>query len=392
MRLTPRLKSTLGWNEWQAALGSGPRDPMSAFETAFAQKFHNAHGVMFPHGRTGLYALLQSWNLQNTEVICPAYTCVVVPHAVVFSGNIPVFVDCAERSVNMGLEQLAQAITEKTRVVIATHLFGYPMDAESVQNIVEAAEKRHGHKIYVIQDCAHSFGAKWQDRLVSEWGDASIFGLNISKMITSVFGGMVTTNSDTVAEGLRKWRETNLIPQGVGKELRRLAYFAAVNVAFNRTVYGSVNWLERQGWLDRFVKYYDEGVIDFPKDWNEAPAKIEARIGLAQLETYDSIVQAKMDNAKAWREKLRDDAVSFFPDMPGATYSHCVGLVEDREAWVERFHHMGVQLGILIEYAIPYMKAYAKYRRGDYPVSEYYSRHMVNFPNWPGVNISVEKG
>ncbi len=69
-------------------------------------------------------------------------------------------------------------------------------------------------------------------------------------------------------------------------------------------------------------------------------------------------------------------------DIEGCTYSHCVALVEDREKWIEEYRQKGIQLGILIEYSIPYMKAYEKYKKGEYLVSLEYSKKSINFPNW----------
>jgi len=115
---------------------------------------------MFSFGRTALYALLKAWGLEKDEVICPAYTCVVVQHAIVISGNTPVFVDCEEGSFNMSYDGITDAITDKTRAIVVTHLFGYPMDVHKIQSIVSDAEEKYGNKIYVIQDAAHSYGAK----------------------------------------------------------------------------------------------------------------------------------------------------------------------------------------------------------------------------------------
>jgi len=58
----------------------------------------------------------------------------------------------------MDLEQVEQAINERTGAVIATHLFGYPLDVDRLNQIVRQAEVKYGKKIWIIQDCAHGFG------------------------------------------------------------------------------------------------------------------------------------------------------------------------------------------------------------------------------------------
>lgn len=386
-RLTPRLKPNYTFSDWIAVLDIFQKNPIESYEQEFASKFENRYGVMFQHGRTGLYVLLKIWGLENDEVICPAYTCVVVPNAIVLSGNIPVFVDSSKDGFNMDLELLEYAITDKTKAIVVTHIFGYPMDVLKVQKIVKKAEQKFGHKIYVIQDAAHSYGAKWQGELVTKYGDAAIFGLNISKIINSIFGGMVITNSKDTFDKLKVWRSNNTRKATFSKSFKRFAYFAAVNVAFNAYVYGFVNWLERIGALDRFVKYFEEDKIYFPDDWDVMPSNIEARVGRNQLKKYDYIIGNRIKNAKNWIARLKDEDIIFFDDIDGATYSHCTGLVEDRNQWLEAYRKKGIQLGIIIEYSIPYMEVYQQYKRGEYEVSLAYSKKSINFPNWAGMKI-----
>jgi len=379
--LVPRLKPRYGFREWLAAINVFQRRSIEKYEQVFADKFGCEHGIMFSHGRTGLYALMKVWGLDNTEIICPAYTCVVVPNAVVLSGNKPVFVDCEEGSFNMSIQGVEAAITENTRVIVATHLFGYPMDIDAVQAIADKASEQYRHKVYVVQDCAHSYGATWNGRLVTEAGDAAIFGSNVSKIINSVFGGIVTTNSRDTYLKLLSWREKECINKRVVKSLKRVLYFIAVNVAFTPIVYTLVNWLERKGLLDKFVKYYEDGVIDFPGDWDQLPVPIEARIGLAQLKSYEQIIEDRTTWARAIIDSFKENEdVSFIDDMDGATYSHLVGVVEDRVGWVEYYGEKSIQMGILIEYSIPSMSAYKKYRTTDTPFSNFYAEHCINFP------------
>ncbi len=102
----------------------------------------------------------------------------------------------------------------------------------------------------MVQDVAHSYGARWNELLVTKYGDAAIFGCNISKLLNSVFGGMVITNDAKTADLLRKFRIDNCKKQGFSKSIKRFIYFFAVNITFNTYVYGIVNILERKGFLD----------------------------------------------------------------------------------------------------------------------------------------------
>lgn len=380
LRLIPRLKPYLDHQEILSALKL-MRGNIEKFEQEFADKFECRYGVMFSYGRVGLYSLLKIWGLSQAEVICPAYTCVVVAHAIVLSGNIPVFVDCAENSFNMSYEGIEKAISPQTRVIVVTHLFGYPMDVHKIQEIVKKSEAYHGHKIYVIQDVAHSFGCRWNNELVTKFGDAALFGLNISKTITSIFGGMIITNNSETHNKLLEYINNNFKKHSVGRSSKRFIYLLAVYGAFNPYVYGLVNALERKGLLNTFVKYYHDESIEFPGDWDQQVTEMEARVGLVQLAKYDQIIECRTKNALRIIDSLSNSsAIRFLPHIDGATYSHCVGIVEDRNAWVEGYRKNGIQLGILIEYSIPYIKAYAKYAKGSFPISKYYCEHTINFP------------
>lgn len=84
--------------------------------------------------------------------------------------------------------------------MILSHTFGFPQNSKAMENEIRKYEKKYKHKIWLINDCAHSFDAKNSNNRVMDYGDATIFGLNISKSITSIFGGMTTTNNLYLAQ------------------------------------------------------------------------------------------------------------------------------------------------------------------------------------------------
>ena len=144
--------------------------------------------------------ILQGLGIEGAEVIMPSYTCSVVAHAVSLSGNIPRFVDIDLHDYNMDLDIAEALITSKTRAIIATHTFGYPQNLERLEKMVKKAEQEHGHKVWLIQDCCHAFGAKWKSRIIGSSGDVAIYAFNISKLITTIFGGMLTFQDQELAQ------------------------------------------------------------------------------------------------------------------------------------------------------------------------------------------------
>lgn len=383
--MIPRLKADLHISDLKTIWPSGSkRQNIRNFEIAFARMAGQKHAVAFPYGRTAQMALLKVLDLVGDQVICPSYTCVVVPHAIVKSGHTPVFVDVCEDDYNMDWDFVEAATNEHTGAIIATSIFGHPVNREAL-----AAYRLRHPDVFIIQDCAHSFLAGDMNRQ----GIAAFYGLNISKIITSVFGGMVTTDDDDLARNLMKERARMLHPAGVTKEVKRALYLAAVLVAFNPIIYGLVSKLERLGVLDKFVKYYDPEVIDLPTDAFEEMCSIEARLGRSQCDHYHNIVSHRRKLASIYREGL--DGVSDFvlpPNHEGATYSHFVVRTSKAEELKLHCLRNGVQLGGLIEYEIPDMPTYASAQYFGEHRSRIFPTQMLNLPVHTGVNAASARG
>jgi dTDP-4-amino-4,6-dideoxygalactose transaminase len=382
----PRFKPALGFDELKAAFSLPKKDDVKKFEEAFAELMSQKYALAFPYGRTGLILLLEALGLKDKEIICPAYTCVVVPHAIVYSGNKPVFIDCEENGFNMDLDKAEKKITQQTGALIATSLFGYPVNLDKLDQI----RSSHPH-VKIIQDCAHSFAVEWKGRSVQKEGIATLFGLNISKTLTSIFGGMITTNNEDLYQKLKTLRAQNLKRSHWTKSCRRLFYLLAVYFSFQRSFYGLVNRMERLNLLDNFVQYYDENTIDMPSDYLVEMCGTEARVGKANIDKYEEVVKKRREASIYYFEQLADKPnISLPPEVEGATYSHFIIQVLDREEWLQNAIHKGIQLGWLIEYNIPEMSAYGGHRPEEFPIAAKYAKTTVNLPVWGGRKIGKE--
>jgi dTDP-4-amino-4,6-dideoxygalactose transaminase len=354
------------------------------FEEEFARVLQTRHALAFPYGRSALWTFFKAVGLQAAEIILPAYTCSVVAHAVVLSGNIPKFVDISLSDYNMDLDMLSKAINERTKVVIATHLFGYPLNVDHLEDIIRASEAKYGNKIWVIQDCAHAFGARWRGKLVCNSGDAAIFGLNISKLITSIFGGMLTTNNTALAERIRIWRDEHFRLPSPMKTLRRQFYLLAVYAAFTQQICRLVNFLEEKTTLlDSLTKaYHLDNKVRFPPNYDELMTAVEARVGLAQLRKYPEIIRRRKEVARYYHEQLQGRPGWALPPLiQGATYSHYVILVPDRVKVIQKMAEKGIQIGKLIEYCLPHRDAYNFFGEGKpFPNALMCSQHAINLP------------
>lgn len=385
--MIPRFKPYLGKEELLAVL-TPDQSAVGQFEEEFARTFEAKYALAFSYGRSALWAFFNAMNIHDAEVIMPGYTCVVVAHAITLSNNKPRFVDITLHDYNMDLDQVAKAINENTRAVIATHLFGYPLNVDRLAEIVQEAENRLGHKIWVIQDCAHSFGAEWKGKLVCNAGDAALFGLNISKMITSIFGGMITTNDTQLYDKLKTFRDAHFKKPGFTKILRHLFYLLAVYSAFNERIYGFVYWLqEKTPFLNRLTNaYHLDEKVHFPPDHLDLMLPIEARVGMAQLKKYPAIIKKRRAVAAYYDQNLpAHDGWVKPPLVEGATYSHYVVRVPVRQEVMPAMAKKGLQLGQLIEYSIPHMAAYKLFASGLQSANSLHcSIETINLPIWGG--------
>ncbi len=382
--MIPRLKPTLGWSEFKAAFTLAKSDDIENFESDFAQVMRQKYALAFPYGRTGLMILLEALGLKNKEIICPAYTCVVVPHAILQSGNKPVFIDCAEGKFNMDLIQAEEAINENTGAIIATSLFGFPVDLDQLEKI----RKKH-NSVFIIQDCAHSFSAEWKGRQVQKEGIAALFGLNISKMVTSVFGGMVTTDDQKLFRQLKAIRDSRLKKPDKFKSFKRFVYLMLVYPAFWEPIYTLTNKLDRSGSLGTLTRYYDESAITMPKDYLTQITALEGRVGRANLKRYDEILYHRRQAADFYYDTLKKIPNFILPQKKnGSTFSHFPVLLKDRDKYIVKALNLNIQLGTVVEYSIPEMPIYGGHSPKCFPRAATLARRVVNLPVCGGISMA----
>lgn len=374
--MIPRFRPPLGWREFAAALDHRGPDDIAAFERAFAAAVGQSEAIAFPYGRTAQLALLNALDVKGREIICPAYTCVVVPHAIHFAGARPLFIDSGA-DANMDLDAAEAAITERTAALIATSIFGNPVDLDRLA----ALQTRHPH-VVILQDCAHSFTAEWNGRRVNRAGRAAFFGLNVSKILTSIFGGAATTDDPDLAARLRAERDRLLRPAPAAKSASRLVYMTAVSAAFSPPLFGLTEGLRASGFLDALSVYYDPARIDMPDDYLDAMTPLEARVGAAQAKRLDDFIVARRAYAEFYHRALSDvEGLAFVPSARGATYSHVAARVADRPAVMAACARAGVQLGEIIEYSCPEMPVYAADAGAfAWPIAGALARQTINLP------------
>ena len=172
---------------------------VTELEDLFRKYLSVKYAVTFESGRTGLYALLKTLSLtEGDEVLVQAYTCVAVPNSVIWAGGKPVYVDCNPDTFNMDPDDVLKKVNAKTKAIIIQHTFGGMADMTRLMEIARA------HELFVIEDCAHAIGSEYKGKKAGTFGHAALFSFGRDKSASSVFGGMVVTQFDMLAEALSK--------------------------------------------------------------------------------------------------------------------------------------------------------------------------------------------
>lgn len=178
-----------------------------AFEDEFAHAVGARNALAVSSATAALHLSLEAAGLSEGELVCVSpYTFAATAEVVRYFGAHPLFVDIEEHSANIDAELLGKALDhaqdagKAVRAVIPVHMGGLPCDMERIR----ACAGRFG--IEVIEDAAHAFPARLPDGTMVGSTGTACFSFYANKPITTGEGGMITTDSDEVAERVRRMR------------------------------------------------------------------------------------------------------------------------------------------------------------------------------------------
>jgi dTDP-4-amino-4,6-dideoxygalactose transaminase len=178
------------------------------FEEAFRKLIGVNYATSVSCGKIGLYLSLKAMGAkEGEEVILPAYTVWDVPAVIIALGLKPVFVDISPEDYNMDIKLMRNAITKKTKFILATHIYGYPCDIDPILQIAKE------YNLRLIEDCAQSLGARYKGKMVGSFGELAYFSFGFFKNLNTLGGGMVVTNNPSMAQAVKKETETFPYPK-----------------------------------------------------------------------------------------------------------------------------------------------------------------------------------
>ncbi|MCZ2846120.1 MAG: aminotransferase class V-fold PLP-dependent enzyme [Candidatus Bathyarchaeota archaeon] len=165
------------------------------------------YATAFNSGRSSLMAILKSLDLKKgDEILIQAFTCKVAVNPILWQEARPIFVDI-DKHLNLDPKDLERKITNRSKAVMVQHTFGWPAQINEIQSICRK------NNLFLIEDCAHSLGAKYRGKLVGTFGDAAFFSFGRDKVISSIHGGMAVTNSEKIAQKLREFQKSIPFPR-----------------------------------------------------------------------------------------------------------------------------------------------------------------------------------
>lgn len=322
---------------WVSSMG---QDVLN-FEKVFSS-YHNAkYGVSTNSGTTALHLALASLNLkEDDEIIMPTFTMIATINAAEYLRLRVKLVDANISTWTMDTEALSDAITEKTKAIMAVHIYGHP---ENMKIVDELAKK---HNLLVIEDCAEAHGAEIDGRKVGTFGDVGSFSFYANKIITTGEGGMNITNNRELAERM-EWLRAHAFGRG-GKHF----------------------WHEELGYGYRM-------------------SALQAALGVSQVRKIDRLVEKRRTNAKIYNEmlqKLSDKGLLITPAEENWAknvywmYSILVGQ-NHRDSLMLFLERKGIETRTFF-YPIhkqPYYRQ--RYSNETFPVADELSLRGINLPS-----------
>jgi perosamine synthetase len=187
-------------------LTMGPK--VGELERALAAACGTADAVVVSSGTAALHAAMVALGIgPGDEVIMPAYTFPATANAVELCGGRAVLVDIDPDTFNIEPACVAEAVTEKTKALLAVHLFGRPAPWEELQTAVP-------QEVTLVEDAAGALGARYRGTPCGALGAMGCLSFHPRKIVTTGEGGAVTTDDAELAEACRRFRHHGIVSQG----------------------------------------------------------------------------------------------------------------------------------------------------------------------------------
>jgi dTDP-4-amino-4,6-dideoxygalactose transaminase len=287
-----------------ARLAASSADVETMLRRDICSRFGVRHCFLTNTGRAGQTLLLRAMRRlapsARDEVVVPSYTCYSVAASVVKAGLRPRIVDISPDTLGYEPHEIARTDFSRVLAIIATNLYGLPNDLPALSRLAR------DHHVFLIDDAAQAMGATVGGRASGTWGDAGLFSFDKGKNVSAIDGGVIVTNSDTMAEALDK--EIADLPGATASPVD-VAKVVAYSLFLRPSLYGIPQRIPQLG-LGRTVFTTDFAVA--------RPSRVLAALGVTMVRRLGSFTAARRANAEALSRELRGMGVNPVAPLPGS--------------------------------------------------------------------------
>ena len=171
------------------------------FENELKKWFNYPYILTLNSATSGLTLALRLLSKDNRdEILSTPLTCTATNWPILANNYKIKWVDVDPNNCNMNLDDLQNKINENTRAIMLVHWGGNPINLDKLHSIRDDAEKKYSSKIDIIEDCAHSFGAKFNDKFIGTFGNMAVFSLQAIKHLTTGDGGLIFLPNEELYE------------------------------------------------------------------------------------------------------------------------------------------------------------------------------------------------
>lgn len=249
---------------------NGPK--VREFEAAWSEWLGTKYSVMVGSGASANYittSIVREMKGQGGEIIVPPIGWVSDISSVINTGFVPCFVDVDLESMAITYENIKNAINENTKAIVLVHALGFD---GLTQELIDLAEE---HDLLLIEDCCEAHGATHSGKRVGTYGHMSCFSFYFGHHITTIEGGIISTDSEEIYELARMFRSHGMTREASLKTQERYIQ-EDLNPLFTFAVPG----------------------------YNMRSTELNAVLGLNQLKRLDSNVQSRANNLQIWLDNL----------------------------------------------------------------------------------------
>jgi dTDP-4-amino-4,6-dideoxygalactose transaminase len=180
---------------WESRMLSNFATQCERFEALVGEHTGARHALAVSSGDIGLTLAVAALGVPaGSEALVPSFTFNSTLHALLWNGLRPRFVDVEEGTYGVDPDAVARALSDRTGLIVGTHVFGVPCDVRALESLAE------GHGVPLLLDAAQAIATTVDGRHVSAWGDASVFSFSATKLVTTGEGGLAAIADDDVAE------------------------------------------------------------------------------------------------------------------------------------------------------------------------------------------------